>query len=171
MGVEIERKFLILNDSWRDAHVEPEILRQGYLSTDPDRTVRVRIADDRAWLTVKGRSRGDRRTEIEVAIPAPEALDMLALAKGLIVVKRRYCLPIGGFVWEIDEFVNENSGLVVAELEVGDEADFGRALADPPSWLGRDVTDDVRLSNARLSEHPFVDWTDAERASLVARSS
>jgi len=169
MGLEIERKFLVRGEAWR-ASSSAEPLRQGYLSTDPDRIVRVRTAASRGFLTVKGRPRGATRVEVEVELPLEDALQLLALSKGAIVEKTRHRLERAGFVWEIDEFSGDNAGLVVAELEVGDEADFARALADPPEWLGKDVTDDERLSNSRLSERPFCRWTEAERAAYYCSS-
>ena len=165
MAAEIERKFLVTSDAWRGAGTST-LLRQGYLSTDPDRVVRVRVAGQQAFLTVKGRAVGARRTEVEIEIPFAEALEMLELATGILVEKRRHAVRQGGFEWEVDEFLGDNAGLVVAELEVADEADFARALAEPPSWLGRDVTSDQRLSNAALAQRPYARWTDAERKSL-----
>jgi adenylate cyclase len=162
MALEIERKFLVRGETWREASSAVRI-RQGYLSTDPDRVVRVRTRGGRGFLTVKGRARGATRVEVEVEVPLSDAEELLALCTGSIVEKTRHELSRGDFVWEIDEFWGDNAGLVVAELEVGADADFERALADPPDWLGQDVTDDVRLSNARLSERPFASWPDAER--------
>jgi adenylate cyclase len=169
MALEIERKYLVRGEAWRAAS-SAEKLRQGYLSTDPDRIVRVRTAGERGFLTVKGRPRGATRVEVEVEIRLADALELLALAKGSIVEKTRHRVERGGFVWEVDEFAGDNAGLVVAELEVGDEADFARALEDPPEWLGEDVTNDERLSNSRLSEQPFSGWPESERAPYYCKS-
>ncbi len=166
MGVEIERKFLVSGDAWRGAGPR-EVIRQGYLSTDPDRIVRVRRSDDRGFFTVKGRAAGARRTEIEFEIPHAQADELMTLCKGAIVEKIRHHAQHAGHEWVIDEFSGNNAGLVVAELEVGDESEFERALAAPPGWLGRDVTDDARLSNSALSERPFASWSDAERRALA----
>lgn len=167
MPVEIEKKFLVSGDAWRGRgeHVE---IRQGYLSTDPERVVRVRLSGAQGTLTVKGRARGARRIEVEVSLSAADAAELLPLCKGALVEKRRHLVEHAGFRWEVDEFTGENAGLVVAELEVADEADFARALSDPPSWLGAEVSEDFRLSNAALSERPFHAWSDAERRSLRA---
>lgn len=168
MGVEIERKFLVVGEAWRGAGTSRSI-RQGYLSTDPDRVVRVRLSGERGYLTVKGRAKAARRTEIELEVPAGEATELLALCKGSLVEKTRHVVEHGGFRWELDEFTGDNAGLLVAELEVADEADFERALSAPPPWLGRDVTDDRRLANSALSERPFAAWSDAERRALGAQ--
>lgn len=170
MAVEIERKFLVRGEGWREGATATPI-RQGYLSTDPDRIVRVRTAGSRAFLTVKGRASGARRLELEVEIPLADAIEMLALCKGAIVDKARHQVAVAGFVWEVDEFQGDNAGLVVAELEVKDEQDFALALGDPPAWLGRDVSDDRRLSNSYLAERPFSTWTAEERAPYVATTS
>lgn len=166
MGVEVERKFLVKGDSWRGAGPR-EVIRQGYLSTDPDRIVRVRRSDERGFLTVKGRASGARRTEVEFEIPHAQADELLPLCRGAVVEKVRHHADHAGHAWVIDEFSGDNAGLVVAELEVGDESEFDRALAAPPSWLGRDVTDDPRLANSSLSERPFTNWSDDERRALV----
>lgn len=165
MACEIERKFLLSGEGWR-GEGRRLVIRQGYLSTDPDRIVRARIAGERGFLTVKGRASGARRTEIEVEIPVEQASEMLELCKGTLVEKCRHVVAHGGFDWEIDEFLGDNAGLVVAELEVGDEADFERALASRPPWLGRDVTSDRRLSNSALAERPYRTWSEQERDSL-----
>lgn len=164
MGIEIERKFLVTGEGWRGG--KTETLRQGYLSTDPDRVVRVRLSGDTGYLTVKGRSEGARRVEVELEIPRPQADQLLDLCKGARVEKIRHHAEHEGFAWVVDEFLGDCAGLVVAELEVTDEREFARALGRPPAWLGRDVTDDGRLSNASLSERPFGQWSEVERRSL-----
>ena len=163
--VEIERKFLVRGTAWRNK-ARVSRLRQVYLSTDPARVVRVRVADGCGFLTVKGRPTGARRSEIELRIPPADAEALLAFALGHAVTKDRHYVEHAGFTWEVDEFLDDNAGLVVAELEVDDEADFARALNDPPAWLGRDVTDDGRLANAALAERPYCEWSEAEREAL-----
>lgn len=158
---EIERKFLVRGTDWRTP--EPTRMRQGYLSTDPERTVRVRLEGERGVLTIKGRSRGAQRAEYEYEIPANEANELLGMAVPSLVEKVRHRVEHAGFTWEIDEFSGDNAGLVVAELEVEDERDFTRALASPPRWLGREVTEDSRFANARLAERPFSSWSEADR--------
>lgn len=166
MGVEIEKKFLVKDDGWRGLGASSEI-RQGFLSTDADRVVRVRVDQGRGFLTVKGRAEGARRVEVEVGIAETEALELLPLCKGSLVEKRRHRIEHAGFCWEVDEFSGENAGLVVAELEVADESAFGRALGAPPPWLGREVTGDGRLANASLAERPFSSWPAPEREALL----
>lgn len=164
MGIEIERKFLVSGEGWRGGKAES--IRQGYLSTDPDRVVRVRVSGDTGYLTVKGRSHGARRVEVELEIPRAQAAELLALCKGALIEKTRHHSEHSGFAWVVDEFLGDCAGLLVAELEVSDESDFARALTCPPAWLGRDVTDDPRLSNSALSERPFASWGEAERRAL-----
>jgi adenylate cyclase len=162
---EIERKFLVRGTAWRTSN--PKSIRQGYLSTDPDRVVRVRVDGKRGVITIKGRSRGAIRAEYEYEIPSEDAGELLLFCVASLIEKERHLVEHAGFVWEVDEFSGDNRGLVVAELEVKDEADFERALRDPPDWVGRDVTDDARLTNARLAETPWCRWTDEEKAGIT----
>ncbi|EIC21321.1 CYTH domain-containing protein [Thiorhodovibrio frisius] len=155
MAIEIERKFLVKDDSWR-ARVESESrIRQGYLSADARLTLRVRVRDDQAYLTLKGATKGIARSEFEYGIPPADAEAMLAeFAQGPLIDKRRYLLHEGGWLWEVDEFAGENQGLVLAEIELpsADQA-FSR-----PDWLGAEVSDDPRYFNASLARHPFGRW-------------
>lgn len=153
MGVEIERKFLLRDDGWRDGSAG-ERLVQGYLSRDPARTVRVRLAGERAFLTIKGPTRGATRAEFEYPVPPDDARAMLALCDGPVVDKVRHVRMHDGLCWEIDEFLGDNAGLVVAEVELASEDQRFR----PPPWLGPEVTGDPRYYNAHLSVHPFTRW-------------
>ncbi|WP_148896243.1 CYTH domain-containing protein [Geothermobacter ehrlichii] len=154
MRYEIERKFLVRDDSWRGRD-EGVRLRQGYLSVDPERTVRVRLVGDRGWLTIKGASVGSVRPEFEYAIPAAEAASMLEhLCLRPQIEKIRYRIEHAGLLWEVDEFLGENAGLVLAEIELADP----RQPVTLPPWIGEEVTDDHRYSNAWLSRHPFRHW-------------
>lgn len=157
MGTEIERKFLVTGLSWR-ALAEPVVMRQGYLCANRDRSVRVRIAGAHAWLTIKGgrelSADGLVRSEFEYAIPSEEARELLALCEGTVIEKRRYRIPLGDLVWEVDEFEGANQGLVVAEVEL----EAGGPPFKKPEWIGREVTDDPRYLNANLVECPFSDW-------------
>lgn len=156
MGVEIERKFLLASDAWRAGATGTEYC-QGYLSRDPARTVRVRVAGEQGFLTIKGRSDGVARAEFEYVIPVAEARELLRLCEGPLIEKRRYCVEYGGFVWEIDEFFGENTGLVVAEIELpAVDAEFAR-----PEWLGVEVSDDPRYFNSSLSRTPYTLWPAA----------
>jgi adenylate cyclase len=154
MPKEIERKFLVKKEEWRGLG-ETVFFRQGYLSTHPARTVRVRQAGDRAWITVKGISDGSERSEYEYEIPASEAAEMLdTLCIPPLLEKRRTRIPVGDLVWEVDEFAGENAGLIVAEVEL----QSGDQQITPPSWVGREVTGDVRFYNSNLSQNPFSRW-------------
>lgn len=150
---EIERKFLI-TDGFDPAGVEGARIVQGYLSLDPARSVRVRVAGDEAWLTVKGKARGIRRAEFEYPVPADEGRALLGLCTASLIEKTRYRIPAGPHVWEVDVFEGANAGLVVAEIELGHEdEDF-----ESPPWLGPEVSDDPRYANLSLAQSPFRDW-------------
>lgn len=154
MPREIERKFLVSGAGWRTTG-SGERIRQGYLSVEPGRTVRVRVRGNRAWLTVKGRTSGLARQEYEYPIPLTDANEMLdGLCEQPILDKTRHVVPHGGHTWEIDVFHGPNDGLVMAELELKDENEsFER-----PSWLGAEVSDDPRYFNSNLVRHPFNRW-------------
>lgn len=150
MAAEIERKFLIADDSWHDG--SPGVrMAQGYLSLDPDRTVRVRLAGENAWLTVKGRTQGITRTEFEYAIPPGDARDLLAMCLSSVIDKTRHRIEFGGHVWEVDVFHGANEGLVLAEVELDDES----VSPELPPWVGEEVSADVRYFNANLASRPF----------------
>lgn len=156
MGVEIERKFLVTGDGWR-AQGEPTLLRQGYLSLDPERTVRVRIEGEGATLTIKGKNRGATRGEWEYPIPLPEAAELLdTLCQQPLVEKIRHRISQGRHTWEVDEFLGANAGLVVAEIELASEDE----RFDRPDWIGPEVTHDKRYFNSNLIRHPYSAWKD-----------
>ena len=155
MPVEIERKFLVINDSWR-AHSTPLRISQGYLSLDPDRIVRVRRIGPDAFLTLKGRTSGISRAEFEYPIPTADAEALLALCLPTIIDKTRHVLETDGFTWEIDEFHGDNAGLIVAEIELPSES----TPFPHPSWLGQEVSSDRRYASSHLSQHPFSQWTE-----------
>jgi adenylate cyclase len=154
MGTEIERKFLLRDDTWK-AGARGKPYRQGYLSAAVERNVRVRIAGDDAWLTVKGRAHGLTRLEFEYPIPLADARRMLdELCLEPLIEKTRYVVVHSGLTWEIDEFAGDNAGLVVAEIELDDEA---QEIELPP-WVGREVTGDPRYLNSNLVEKPYRTW-------------
>ncbi len=154
MGIEIERKFLVVGDGWRAGAVGRRF-RQGYLSLDPDRTVRVRLDEDRGYLTVKGRAVGLVRAEFEVPVPAADAAAMLdGLCHRPLIEKTRYRVPFGGRIWEVDEFAGVNRGLVLAEVELDAAED---AVALPP-WVGAEVSGEPRYQNANLVAEPYTRW-------------
>jgi adenylate cyclase len=155
MGVEIERKFLLCDASWRAQVERSERMLQGYLGGDAA-SVRVRIEGEVAWLNIKSRELGAKRLEFEYAIPLADAEILLARLCGEQVSKRRHIVRHGGKTWEIDEFFGDNAGLVVAEIELEHEhEDFAR-----PGWLGAEVTDDARFYNVNLARVPFARWPD-----------
>ncbi|MDQ1834707.1 CYTH domain-containing protein [Massilia scottii] len=154
MGVEIERKFLLVGDAWR-ALGEPVLLRQGYLSTNPDRTVRVRIEGDRASMTVKGRSKGATRGEWDYPIPLADANELLdRLCEQPMIEKYRRRITFAGNVWEVDEFLGANAGLMFAEIELASEDQ----QFDKPDWIGEEVTHDRRYFNSSLIALPYSAW-------------
>jgi adenylate cyclase len=156
MGVEIERKFLLSGEGWR-AFGEPVLLRQGYLCTDPARTVRVRIEGESGLLTIKSKSTGATRGEWEYPIPLAEAQELLdRLCERPLVEKYRRRIPYAGFTWEVDEFLGENAGLVVAEIELPSED----TSFDKPAWIGQEVTGEKRYYNSSLIRFPFSQWTN-----------
>ncbi|CAM3641275.1 CYTH domain-containing protein [Roseateles saccharophilus] len=154
MGIEIERKFLVAGDGWRRQATTQTRFSQGYLSRDPARAVRVRIAGERAFLTIKGATTGATRAEFEYEVPVADAAQLLAMSDGPVVEKIRHLCPHAGMTWEVDEFLGANAGLIVAEIELESE---GQAFARP-AWLGGEVTGDARYVNANLAVHPFTSW-------------
>lgn len=154
MGREIERKFLVSGDAWRQG-AKGTSFRQGYLSSAPERTVRVRSDGLKGYLTVKGRTVGAAREEYEYEIPSAEAAEMLdRLCERPLIEKTRYAILFAGFTWEIDEFGGDNHGLIVAEVELASE---GQMIALPP-WAGREVTGDPRYYNSNLALRPYRTW-------------
>lgn len=154
MGIEIERKFLVAGEGWREAAAAQTRFSQGYLSRDPAHTVRVRMAGDAAFLTIKGATQGATRAEFEYAIPPADAQQLLAMCDGPVVEKIRHLCPHEGMTWEVDEFLGANAGLVLAEIELEAE---GQGFARP-AWLGAEVTGDARYVNANLVLNPFTSW-------------
>ena len=152
MSTEIERKFLVRGTDWRQG--APVRLRQGYLNRDKERTVRVRIAGSRAYLTIKGLTRGVSRPEFEYEIPLQDGEALLTLCDGLPLEKDRYTLQHAGATWEVDEFLGANAGLVIAEIELNDE----RQEFERPGWLSTEVTDDPRYFNSSLIAAPYGTW-------------
>jgi len=152
MGLEIERKFLVTGDVPTTG--DGAKITQAYLCLDPERTIRVRVEDDSATITIKGRSTGISRAEFEYEVPLADGLEMLNMATGDPIEKRRYRIDAPPFVWEIDVFEGANEGLVIAEIELESESDS----FDVPEWLGPEVSDDSRYLNACLSQAPFTTW-------------
>jgi adenylate cyclase len=154
MGVEIERKFMVHGKRWK-ALAQGVLLRQGYLSSSPERTVRVRIEGESAMLTIKGKSSGATRSEWEYPIPLADAQTFLdTLCERPIIEKMRYRIPFEDMVWEVDEFLGENAGLVVAEIELATE----NQSFVKPDWIADEVTHDARYFNSSLIRNPYSRW-------------
>lgn len=155
--LEIERKFLVTGDEWRTG---PSVLiRQGYLSDAAERTVRVRSAGSGAWLTVKGPTKGATRSEFEYPIDRQDAEELLRLCLQPLIEKYRFKITEGNLVWEIDEFLGANKGLVIAEIELRSERQKFRR----PQWLGAEVTYDARFFNSNLRLRPFSKWKKRDK--------
>ncbi|HYW77330.1 MAG TPA: CYTH domain-containing protein [Gammaproteobacteria bacterium] len=158
MPTEIERKFLVKNDTWREqVRGAPQPLRQGYLALTERAVIRVRTAgDEQAWIGVKEHRIGRAHGEYEYTVPVEEAREMLALCSGSLIEKTRFRIPQGRHVWEVDEFGGDNTGLVLAEIELDTVDDH----FDRPAWVGIEVTDDRRFYNAALSLHPWREFAE-----------
>ena len=153
MAVEIERKFLVKSDAWRVGAVGT-VLKQGYLTQDADRTVRIRVAGEQGFVTIKGRRGGLARDEFEYEIPLADAEALLGLCLRPLIEKVRHIVWHAENRWEVDEFSGDNEGLIVAELELPAED----AVFERPEWLGDEVSDDARYFNSRLAQHPYSNW-------------
>lgn len=157
MATEIERKFLLHDDSWRQHAAKTKRYRQGYLANNNNCSVRLRVAGETAHLNIKTAVLDIHRTEYEYAIPKTDAEEMLEqLCAGHLIDKTRYFVPYAGHTWEIDVFEGENDGLILAEIELSHRDE---SFQHPP-WLGREVSDDPRYYNVYLAEHPFKTWKD-----------
>ena len=153
MALEIERKFLVSGSPWQ-ALPQGALMRQGYLLASRERVVRVRIEGDAAMLTIKGARQGIVRGEWEYPIPLEEAQELLELCESPLIEKYRYRIPHENMLWELDVFIGDNAGLVVAEIELDSpEQTFAK-----PDWVAAEVTDDPRYINANLLRHPYSAW-------------
>lgn len=153
MAIEIERKFLVVNDNYKTG--EPHRIAQGYICSDHDRVVRVRIFDDKAFITIKNSTVGFSRNEYEYPIPVQDARELLEnTCIQPVIYKTRYVLDFKGFVWEVDEFHDLNEGLVVAEIEL----ENANEVFDIPDFVGEEVTGNPRYYNALLFKNPYINW-------------
>lgn len=154
--IEIERKFLVTSKMYRSEAISENRIVQGFLNTHPERTVRVRISGDKGYLTVKGLSNpsGTSRFEWEHPISVPEAEALLALCEEGVIEKNRFEIKHGNHIFEVDEFLGKNTGLIIAEIELSEE----KELFKKPSWLGKEVTGETRYYNSSLSKSPFLTW-------------
>lgn len=155
MALEVEHKFLLANDSWRNEIDHSVHYKQGYLSSSPMSSVRVRISDRQAWLNIKSATIGNHRQEFEYEIPLTDANTILDdLCHKPLIEKIRHIVHHDAHIWEIDEFMGDNAGLIVAEIEL---SQIGESFVKP-AWVGEEVTEDLRYYNNNLSKHPFKDW-------------
>jgi adenylate cyclase len=155
MGVEVERKFLVADDTWRSRVRSATRIVQGYVAQTDTATVRVRVKGEKGFLTLKGVSVGIARSEFEYEIPVDDALAMLGqLAQGPVIDKVRHLVPVGAHVWEVDVFAGGNAPLVMAEVELADAAE----AFERPGWAGMEVSDDQRYFNVNLARTPYSTW-------------
>jgi adenylate cyclase len=167
MGIEIERKFLLANDDWRPRVEKSVRMAQGYLNDmqalrdgSQKASVRVRIAGAQAFLNMKSRELGHTRQEFDYEIPVADAEDLLKLCVGGLIDKTRHYVRHNGFTWEVDVFHGDNSGLVVAEIELPS----AETIFEKPEWAGREVTDQLRYYNLALAERPYSRWSAEEKS-------
>lgn len=154
--IEIERKFLVTSDAYKTEAYRQSRIVQGFLNTHKERTVRVRIQGDKGFLTIKGASSADglSRFEWEKELPVTECEALLKLCEKGIIEKIRYEINFGNHIFEVDEFFGDNKGLVIAEIELSNETE----TFEKPSWLGNEVTGDIRYYNSQLSKQPYIAW-------------
>lgn len=155
MGIEIERKFLVNNLKWNAINKpEGEIIRQKYILTDEEKTIRIREKGNKGYFTIKGKKKGITRTEFEFEIPLEQALEMMKTFSGGMISKVRYKINFEGKLWEIDEFLDDNIGLIVAEIELR----FEDETFSVPDWVAKEVTHDTKYYNSNLAIKPFNRW-------------
>ncbi|MEJ6674319.1 MAG: CYTH domain-containing protein [Flavobacteriales bacterium] len=156
MNIEIERKFLVKNLSYKSESFEKKYIKQGYLNSDKNRTVRIRVSNNTGFITIKGKSNknGTSRFEWEKEIPITEAEELLLLCEPTIIEKTRYLIKVGDHIFEVDEFAGDNSGLVVAEIELNSEDE----VFEKPNWLSKEVTGNLKYYNSSISKLPFINW-------------
>lgn len=155
MPLEIERKFLINKSIWEKLEKpKGNFMRQGYISTDPNKTIRVRLTDEKAFLTIKGKSVGATRAEFEYEIPQNDAKELLDNFAESELSKIRYKINFEGKTWEVDEFYGDNEGLIIAEIELNSEEE----AFSKPDWIDQEVTDDARYFNSNLTKNPYKNW-------------
>jgi adenylate cyclase len=164
MSFEIERKFLVRDAAWRALATERSQIRQAYLAGEGRASVRVRIKDNAATLTIKSRAPDRRRLELEYPIPVLEAEAAIALRRGIVVEKVRYLVPYAGVTWEVDVFGGDNEGLIVAEVELNDE----HQRIEVPAWAGPEVTGQAAFYNSALAASPFATWSHDRKRALSA---
>lgn len=154
--IEIERKFLVKSEEYKNSSFEKNEIAQGYLNSNPDRTIRVRIKGNKGYLTIKGKGNetGMSRLEWEKEIPVDEARTLMNICESGVITKIRYEIKFGNHVYEVDEFFGENEGLVIAEIELESEDE----TFEKPDWLGEEVTNNEKYYNSYLSNYPYKNW-------------
>lgn len=159
MHFEIERKFRVTGD-FKSHAVSSSHIMQGYIASGKGRTVRVRIRDEKGYLTIKGPGgkEGLKRYEFEKEIPLSDAQDLMLICEPGIIDKRRYLVPVGNHTFEVDEFYGDNEGLIMAEVELGSEDE----AFERPEWLGEEVTGDRRFYNSHMRSYPYKQWTEQD---------
>jgi CYTH domain-containing protein len=157
MGLEIERKFLVTGDEWKRA--DSVLIQQGYLSSNKDRIVRIRTIADKSYITIKGLTNGISRSEFEYEIPFKDATELLDICETPIIRKYRYNVQYSGRIIEVDEFLDLNKGLVIAEIELNSEND----KTVLPTWIGEEVSSDPRYFNSNLIINPYCNWNDTDK--------
>ncbi len=157
MAIEIEHKFLLANEDWRRSIQKSVKYKQGYLSSQPTSSIRIRISDNQAWLNIKSATIGTERLEFEYGIPLPDAEEIITTLCGKpLIEKTRHLVPNDHNIWEIDEFEGDNQGLIVAEIEL---SKIGQNFIRP-HWLGEEVTQDLRYYNNNLAVNPYKNWSN-----------
>ena len=156
MAIEIERKFLVLDDGYKKLAASSSRIKQGYICSERGRTVRIRMRDEKFYLTIKGPSLngGLSRYEFEKEVTPDEGLSLFAICEPGIVDKKRWLVPVGTHTFEVDEFFGENEGLVIAEVELKSETE----TYERPPFIGQEVTGDRRYYNSQLRKHPYKEW-------------
>src|SRR4051794_10421488 len=155
MGVETEKKFLVKKDLWNKVKKGGTLYRQGYMLREENKTIRIRLIEgDQGYITIKGKAKGFSRPEYEYPIPGKDAEELLQNFCDAVVSKRRYKINIEGKLWEVDEFLGDNEGLIVAELELDNETE----QFNLPEWIATEVSGDQRYYNSELSVNPFKNW-------------
>lgn len=155
MAIEIERKFLVDVDLWSQYNKPEGVqLKQTYLLTDPDKTIRVRAYGEKGFITIKGKTKGISRAEFEYEIPLVDAKELIAKYGEIKIEKTRFRVEVGKYTWDLDVFEGDNEGLIIAEVELENESE----TFEKPLWLGKEVSDDIRYYNSNLQTNPFKNW-------------
>jgi len=154
--MEIERKYIVSNALWQEHHnpANATLIRQAYLTTDPKCTVRIRLTENRAVMAIKGASKGNSRPEYEYEIPYEDGASIIELARTPVILKWRYRVEFSGYTWEVDEFLGDNEGLILAEVELQSEEE----KPEWPAWVLKEVSGDPRYFNLRLAINPIINW-------------